>query len=203
MKQQVLVLHGANAYEEYEEYLKSLREDQVTLERIRSKGWKAHIQEELGENFDVIFPKMPNAQNARYLEWSIWFENIVPLLDNDIIILGHSLGGLFIIKYLAENNFPKKIKALLLVGTPYNTPTQHPLVDFVITTPLDNVVTQMKKIYIYHSKDDQVVQFRNAQDYLKELPGAQLREFTDRGHFNSETFPEIIEDIKVITNELI
>lgn len=196
MKQQILVLHGGDAYETYDEYLDSLRTSNVTLERVRSKGWKANLQQELGENFDVIFPKMPNAQNARYIEWKLWFDNIVPLLDDDLILVGHSLGGIFTVKYLSENEFPKLIKSVLLVGTPYNTPTRHPLVDFVITSPLDRFVAQANKIIIYHSKDDKVVPFSNAKQFHKEIPGSELRVFEDRGHFNAESFPEMVKDIK-------
>ncbi len=198
MKQQILVLHGGDAYDTYDEYLQSLRANNITLEKIRSKGWKAHLQEELGEHFDVIFPKMPNAQNARYLEWKLWFDTIAPLLDDDLIIIGHSLGGIFIIKYLSENEFPKKVKAVLLVGTPYNTPTRHPLVDFVITTPLKSFIAQAGKIIIYHSRDDAVVPFNNAKHFHKEMPDAVLRIFKDKGHFNLEFFPEIVKEIKSI-----
>jgi predicted alpha/beta hydrolase family esterase len=136
---------------------------------------------------------MPNAQDARYLEWKIWFEKIIPILNKEVILIGHSLGGIFIVKYLSENKFSKKIKTTLLVGTPYNTPTRHPLVDFVITNPLDNFIKQAGKIVMYHSKDDQIVPFSNLEYYRKEIPNADFRIFKNRGHFNTESFPELVK----------
>ena len=101
-------------------------------------------------------------------------------------------------EYLSENNYPKKIKATFLVGAPYNTPTIHPLVDFVITSSLDRFIKQGGKITLYHSKDDVVVPFENAERYHKEIPDAVFRVFEDRGHFNTESFPEIVEDLKSV-----
>lgn len=198
MKQQLIVIHGGDAFEDYEDYLVNLRTKEITLEKIRSQDWKGSLNKKLGEDFDVIIPKMPNAQNARYLEWKIWFEKIIPLLNNNVIIVGHSLGGIFIVKYLSENNYPQKIKAIFLVGTPYNSPIRHPLVDFTITNSLDKFVKQAGKIFIYHSKDDVVVPFNNAKYYHKEIPDAVFRVFKSRGHFNTESFPEIVKDIKSI-----
>jgi uncharacterized protein len=198
MKQQIIVIHGGDVFEDYEDYLNNLRIKEVTLERIRFQGWKENLGKELGKNFDVIAPKMPNAQNARYLEWKIWFERIIPLLDRRVIFVCHSLGGIFIVKYLSENEYPKRIKAVFLVGTPYHTPARHPLVDFTITKPLDKFIKQSEKIFLYHSKDDIIVPFDNAKCYHKKIPDAVFRVFEDRGHFNTETFPEILTDIKNI-----
>lgn len=196
MKQQVVVIHGGNAFETYDEYLKNLSTIEISRDGLRSLGWKGNIEKDLGQGFEVLTPKMPNAQNARYLEWKIWFEKIILLLDKNIILVGHSLGGIFLVKYLSENNYPKKIKAALLVAAPYNTPTRHPLVDFNITSSLDNFTRQAGMIILYHSKDDLIVPFDNFEYYHKELPNSNLRIFEDRGHFNGEHFPEIVDDIK-------
>lgn len=200
MKQQVVVIHGGNAYENYDEYIENLRLSEISLERLRSKDWKDNLGKDLGADFDVLTPRMPNSNNARFLEWKIWFEKLIPLLDEDIIFVGHSLGGIFLAKYLSENNYPKNIKATLLVAAPYNTPTNHPLVDFTLITPWDKFVKQGGKIILYHSKDDQVVYFDSSKFYLKELPKATLRIFEDKGHFNTDVFPEVIEDFKTISN---
>jgi uncharacterized protein len=198
MRKQILVLHGGNAFDTYEEYILDLQSKEISIERLAAKDWKSNLSSDLGDEYDVILPRMPNSNNARYLEWKIWFEKIVALLDETVVFIGHSLGGIFLVKYLSENNSPKKIKGLFLVAAPYNTPKDHPLVDFTITNSLDRVEGQSEKIFLYHSKDDVVVPFDNAESYQTELRGATLRVFEDRGHFNSENFPEIVQDIKLL-----
>jgi predicted alpha/beta hydrolase family esterase len=60
---------------------------------------------------------MPCRENASYPAWKIWFEKIFPYLNEEnIIIVAHSLGGIFISKYLSENAFPKHLAQLHLVA---------------------------------------------------------------------------------------
>jgi uncharacterized protein len=195
MKKQILVIHGGNAFETKKEYLDFLQNVEARLEKMRRQGWKDKLGKVLGDGYDVLLPLMPNASDARYAEWKIWFEKIVPLLDEEIILVGHSLGGIFLAKYLSENNFPKKIRGTFLVAPPYNTESDHPLVDFLIMNNLAGLSEQGGKIFIYQSRDDELVPFSNCESYQRDLPGAKLRIFEDRGHFKQDEFPEIVADI--------
>lgn len=200
MKQQIVVIHGGDAYATYEEYLQSLREKEITLERLRQKDWKSNLQQDLGEDYEVLTPRLPNAQNARYVEWKIIFDKIVPLLSDNVILIGHSLGGLFLVKYVSENKTPKTIKATLLVATPYSTQDYEPIVDFSIERSLTPFEMTGGKIIFYQSRDDVVVPFENVKKYKAALPAAELRIFEDRGHFNQEHFPELVEEIKSLNS---
>jgi hypothetical protein len=113
-----------------------------------------------------------------------------------VIFLGHSLGGIFLVKYLSGETYPKKIRATMLVAAPYNTPTDWPYADFNIVTPLTKFATQGGKIFLYQSEDDVDVPFSNFERYRAELPTATARTFTDRGHFLQEEFPELVDDIR-------
>lgn len=196
MKTQILIIHGGDAYNSYDDYLNRLKEKELTLEKINSIGWKENLKNDLGVNFNVLTPKMPNPNNAKYAEWKIWFEKIIPLLGNEIILIGHSLGGIFIVKYLCENNFPKRIKSTFLIAAPFNTPSHHPLADFNIESSLNNFIKQAGEIYLFHSTDDEIVPFSNAKKYKNEIPNLNLKVLEDRGHFNTENFPELIEELK-------
>lgn len=195
MKQQVVVIHGGDAFEKYEDYLKYLKSSEIDLERLKSKGWKSNLAEDLGSDFDVILPRMPNPMNARYSEWKIWFDKVVPLLDENIILVGHSMGGIFLARYLSENTLDKQIKAVFLVAAPFY-PKDAPSVDFFLPDSLDGLKEQADKIFLYHSHDDPVVPFEDVEKYKKELPDARIQIFEDHGHFNGEHFPELAEDIQ-------
>ena len=124
------------------------------------------------------------------------FEKYLNVCDDGLILIGHSLGGITIAKYLSENVINRKIKATFLVAAPYNTPKLHPLVDFNITQGLDRLQNQGGKIFLYHSQDDLVVPVSNLADYQKALPGAAARIFKNQGHFHQASFPKLVEDIK-------
>ncbi len=196
MKRQVVVIHGADTYDTYEEYLKSLREFKIDLDYFRKKKWKKCLQQKLGDDFDVILPEMPNSFNAKYVEWKIWFDKIAPLLDDGVVLLGHSQGGIFLAKYLSENDMPNKISATLLVAPPFDdADSEYSIADFDLPESLDKLAKQGGRIVIYHSKDDPVVPFKDLAKYQKALPSAEAKVFEDRGHFNQEEFPEILADI--------
>lgn len=196
ISKQVLVIHGGGTFETYEEYIVFLKTKEVTLERLLRKDWKNSLQGDLGDTYQVIAPQMPNSQNARYLEWKIRFERIIPLLNDTIILIGHSLGAIFLIKYLSENTLSKNIEALFLIAAPYKDEPGESLVDFNTNYDFTQLLNQSKKIVLYHSKDDPVVPYVHAEFYHEKMPTAILRTFENRQHFNQPQFPELIEDIK-------
>lgn len=197
---QILVIHGGDAFDTHEEYISFLKNFEVDLESLKEKKWKSSLQEELGSNFEVLQPRMPNSFNCRYIEWKLWFEKYLPLLESEIILIGHSMGAIFLAKYLSENGIDKNVRGLFLVAAPYDEEVSNEsLVDFALTQDLSNLQEKIKNIFIYHSRDDEIVPFADFEKYKKDIPNATFRVFQDRGHFNQEEFPEIIEDIKSVS----
>ncbi len=197
MKKQVIVIHGGDTFETYEDYISSLKGFKIDLESLKSKDWKSSLEKGLGKDFEVIAPRMPNSLNAKYLEWKIWFEKLIPFFNREIILVGHSLGGIFIAKYLSENKFPKEIKATFLVAAPFDdTDSDYTLADFTLPKSLNKFEGQGGLVKLYHSKDDDVVPFADLTKYTKALPSAKALIFEDRGHFKQEKFPELVKDIK-------
>lgn len=203
MKQQIVVIHGGTTFDTQEDYLNYLKTQEVSLERLRLlRSWKDSLQEKMGENFDILAPRMPNGTNARYDEWKIWFERLIPLFDENIVFIGHSLGGVFLAKYLSENLIPKKLKAVILVAAPFTDKgTGRSLADFKLPSSLEKFTEQGGQIYLFQSKDDPEVPFEQVEMYEKSLSSAKTMIFEDRGHFLQESFPEIIELIKKILEQ--
>ena len=196
MKKQVIVIHGGDSFDSYEKYLEALKNWEVTLEwfQPRKEDWKDSLPSDLGENYEVLAPRMPNKQNARYTEWKTWFERMLPFIQDGVILVGHSLGGIFLAKYLSENKFPKTIAGLFLVAAPHNETED--IGDFALSNKLESVAKQCKNIHFFQSKDDPVVLFGEMERYKKDLPESKLHIFEDRGHFKQEYFPEIVQEIK-------
>ncbi|MCX6811405.1 MAG: alpha/beta fold hydrolase [Candidatus Berkelbacteria bacterium] len=195
MKKQIIVIHGGDSFKTYKEYLNSLKNWEVKIDYFRPrKDWKTTLQDELGEKFDVLLPRMPNKSNAKFIEWKIWFERMFPFLNKEVILIGHSLGGMFLAKYLSENDFPKHIKQLHLVAAPHNKTGD--IADFLIPKSLNRLSKQAENIYFYYSQDDRIVPITEMKEYKKQLPNAQFFIFKDRGHFKQEKFPELIKLLK-------
>jgi uncharacterized protein len=197
MQKQVVVIHGGWSFNKYEYFLDFLRNRELSLDYfLYKKGWKSGLAAELGKNFEILTPQMPNKQNSKYEEWKLWLERVIPFLQNGVIFVGHSLGGLFLTKYLSENSYPKKIGSIFLVAAPYNDTVG--CGNFQLVESLQKVWEQCQNIHIFQSEDDPLVSMAEAKKYQKAWSEAKMHIFTDRGHFNQETFPELVEEIKEI-----
>jgi predicted alpha/beta hydrolase family esterase len=199
VKQQILIIHGGDAFNTYREYLSFLKNAKISLDDIRPQSdWKDNLSKKLGKKFEVLQPSMPNKKNAKYKEWKIWFEKIIPLLDKEVILIGHSLGGAFLSKYLSENKISNKIIATYLVAAPFVDLNSKWLIDFRLPKSLALFFQQSNKIYLIHSKDDPTVPFADLKRYKESLPNTVTQIFSDRGHFGQETFPEIVKLINAL-----
>lgn len=199
--QQVFLIHGGGAYSNYEDFLRSLKENPLRSPTgEKSVRWSHTLREDLGADFELFQPSMPNSDNAQYEEWKIWFERHFEYLKNGVILIGWSLGGMFLAKYLTENQLPFQPKSLLLLAAPAG--------EFVDASGEDcgtfsfspkNIVklaTLPFPIEIWHSEDDFVVPFSHATVFTEALPKAKLVQFKDYNHFLIEEFPELITTLK-------
>ena len=118
-KIQVFIVHGGMTFKNRKDYLKYLKTREISLEK-RIRWSDDYLEEKLGRNFEIIRPRMPLQDDAKYGDWKIYFERHFPKLKNNIILIGVSLGGIFLVKYLSENKFPKKILATYLVCPPFD-----------------------------------------------------------------------------------
>ncbi len=148
---------------------------------------------------------MPLQDNAKYDEWKIYFERYFPQLKNNIILIGSSLGGIFLAKYLSENKFPKKILSTYLICPPYNNtlPKEDLVGGFKLKSDLSLLENNSKNLYLMFSKDDEVVPISHAKKFKKKLKNAKIIIYESKnGHFKISEFPEIVKMIKSdVTNK--
>ncbi len=203
MKKSVIYIHGGDSFGNYEDFLQHLRTRTIRdLPWSTSlPSWKRSLPVDLGEDFEVFLPSMPNSHNARYIEWKIWFERYFDYLHDGVILIGCSLGGMFLAKYLSENTLPVKVAALYLLAAPSGEfvydPKDGDCTDFTFSsTDWATVGEKVPKIHIWHSEDDFVVPVAEAYWYKKHLPVAELRIFKDKNHFLLPDLPEILKSVR-------
>lgn len=160
------------------------------------------MKEKLNDTHECFFPLMPNKHMASYKVWKMWFEKTFPYLnDEDLIVIGHSLWAMFLIKYLWENTFPKKIQQLHLISSVFDesdmSDDEKYSWDFAYDPEIiPHIQPQVEQIFLYHSTDDDIVPYSHTEKIKAYLPEAKLFTFTDRAHFFAETnFPELLENI--------
>ena len=118
-KPQIFIIHGGMTFKSKKDYLQFLKEREVSP--VKKLKWSdEYLDKKLGKEVEIIRSRMPLAENAKYKEWKIHFERFFPYLRDNYILIGGSLGGIFLAKYLSEHIFPKKILATYLICPPFD-----------------------------------------------------------------------------------
>lgn len=199
-KTQILLVHGGSTFKSKSEYIKALKNNTPKLEEYTS--WTgSYLDNKLGKKYHIIRPKFPCKENAKYEEWKIIFENYLKAMDKDIILIGNSLGGIFLAKYLSENKIKKNILGTFLVCPPFDNtcPGEDLVGGFKLGNDLSLLEKQSQKLYLLFSKDDPIVPISHAEKYREKLADAKIIAYkSKKGHFFVKTFPEIIKMITAL-----
>ena len=203
MKKQVFYIHGGDSFKEHNTFIEDLKTKEIwNLPTLPSSTkWTHSLVANLGGEYEVFTPDMPNKQNADYTEWKIWFERHFEHLRDEVILVGYSLGAMFLAKYLTKETPPFTIKALFLLASPVEAEDFDDTTCGSFTFPLKKagkIKEKAEKITIIHSKDDFVVPYEHSLILKETLPEATLVTYEDKNHFLIEKFPELIKMIKAV-----
>jgi predicted alpha/beta hydrolase family esterase len=197
-KTQIIYIHGGMTFKNKRDYLNYLRKRKVSTKK-KITWSNDYLDEKVGKDFEIIRPRMPQQEDAKYTEWKIHFERHFPELRNNIILIGSSLGGTFLAKYLSENKFPKKILSTYLICAPFdNTLPKEDLVGgFKLKSNLSLIEKNCKNITLLFSKDDDVVPVSHANKFQKKLKNTKMIIYKSKnGHFKIQKFPELVKMLK-------
>ena len=197
-KNQILFIHGGMTFKSHKDYLDFLKNRPISIDK-KIKWHDVYLENALKDNFQIIKPRMPLSDNAKYNEWKIYFERYFDQLKNNIILIGQSLGGIFLAKYLSENIFPKKIISVFLVCPPFdNTLSEEDLVGgFKLQSDLSLIEKNCKNINLLFSQDDDCVPVNHSEKYRNKLKNPNIIVYKSKnGHFKVFKFPEIVKMIK-------
>jgi len=177
----IFIFHGTGGYpqENWFPWLKA---------ELEAKGHKVYIPE---------FPT-PKGQSLK-----AWLEVLQPYEDKinkDSILIGHSLGGLFLLRVLER--LQTKVKMAIFVGAPigikpikfYENDEKFSGFDFT----WQKITTKADQFIVFHSDNDPYVSLANGELLAKKL-GTNLNFIPNAGHFNTASgytkFEELLKRI--------
>ena len=139
------------------------------------KFWEAH-------GVEVHSPDFPNSNAPVYGEWKAFFEqNLRGKINECTILLGHSLGGGFIQRYLSEASL--KVAEIVLIAPTINDCGIPPISNF-FSVPFDyqRIKNSADNIFIYSGGKDPFIPASDGK-FLVEKLSAHYRFFPDCGHW--------------------
>ena len=138
-----------------------------------------------------------------YPEWFDVLKKYEQYINEDTILVGHSLGGVFALRVLEQLKHP--IKAIFLTGTPIGV---KPILNYERDDAFggfdfdwQNIKNKANHFSVFQSDYDAYVSIENGEQLAKKL-GIELTFIPNAGHFNKKagylSFPDLLEKIEKI-----
>ncbi len=159
--------------------------------------WLPWIQKQLILN-DILAqtPELPKPFEPNYDDWCNTFNQYE--LESETILIGHSCGGGFLLKWLSENDI--KVGKVVLVA-PWIDPEKETAPEFFDFHIDPNTLSKVSKLTIMYSLDDYPDVVESVNLIREVLPNADYLEFEDKQHFTykdmgTREFPELLEALE-------
>lgn len=185
-----ILLHGRPDKEQWED---------PTFPSTSNYYWLPWAQKQFALNgIPTETPEVPNAWIPDYAVWQKTFEQFA--VNSDTILVGHSCGAGFIVRWLCEHKDVVVDKVVLVApwvdasGDPGNKDSE----DFFNFTYDKNLAARSKRgIVIINSTDDMETIQRSVKTIMESIDGVKITSLENRGHFFDESareFPELLEE---------
>lgn len=179
-----VILHGMPSKEEY---------FNPTSSAQSNKHWLPWIQRQLIINGVLAQAiEMPEPYLPVYEKWCTVFEQLK--IDEETILIGHSCGGGFLLRWLSENKI--KVGKVALVA-PWLDPA-HELNTGFFNFEIDKeLIGRTGGMTVFVSSDDYKVILDSVEQIKNALPDVIVEKFSDYGHFTfggmkTDKFPELL-----------
>lgn len=178
MRRSVLFIHGGGegAYEE-------------------DSRLAASLGHALGDAYEVRCPKMPDEDSPEYGAWRDFISRELAALDGEVFLVGHSLGGSVLLKYLCEEEAARPVAGLFLVAAPFWGAEGWEVDEYAPPEDFASKLSPDLPVFLYHGREDEVVPFAHLALYARKLPQATIRELDDRGHQLGEDLSDVARDV--------
>ena len=164
--------------------------------------WLKQKLEKLGCN--VIVPQFPTPENQTLENWLKVLKNYEKSYNQNTILVGHSLGGAFLLRVLEKYNV--KIKSAFIIAAPIGIlPIKNYESDKLFLGKFafdwEKIKNHCKKFFVFHSDNDPYVCLENGEVLSKKL-NRNIIFIPNAGHFNKSagytTFDKLFQKIKTI-----
>jgi predicted alpha/beta hydrolase family esterase len=146
------------------------------------------LQAALGSDYHVNYPKMANEDQAEYETWEPEITKALNQLGDgeSMILVGHSLGGVYVLQYLAEEKIDADLKGVFLVSMPYFGAKDWTFEDPHLSERLAGKFPASVPVYLYHGSDDDFVPVSHMKMYADKLPKATAQELSGSHQVNND-----------------
>lgn len=156
------------------------------------------LHHELGPGYTIRYPVMPNEADPSYVAWKAAIEKELGVLEQDAILVGHSIGGTVLINALAEREPERAWGGLFLIAAPFIGEGGWTSQDIEPRSDLAARLPPGMPIFLYHGRQDDIAPPAHVELYAQALPGAHVRRLDGRDHQLNNDLSEVANDILLL-----
>lgn len=156
-----------------------------------------NLQANLGQDYVVHYPKMPDEEDPSYAVWKRRILEELEITGDHALLVGHSIGASVLIKFLVDGALTRPLSGVFLISTPYWH--DHEVWRWnEVSLPRNaaDLLPNDVPLFLYHSRQDEVVPFTHLEMYTEMFPQATVRALDGRDHQMNDDLTEVVEDIK-------
>lgn len=168
------------------------------------ENWMPWLKEELEQfDYEVIAPTFPTPENQNLGSWLDVLKPRLAKLDNESVLVGHSIGAVFMLSILEKLKSPI-YTAVFVSGFLHDLGNND--FDKINNSFYDKdfdwqlIKGNARSIVVFHGDDDPYVPLKEAK-YLAENLGTKIKVIKNGGHLNESAgfteFPELLKVIKI------
>jgi predicted alpha/beta hydrolase family esterase len=182
-----IILHGSPEKKDYYD---------PELPSESNQDWLPWLQRQLQlKDIKADTPEVPLSFEPKLDLWTQEFERFD--VGPETILVGHSCGGGFILRWLCEN-LDVEVDSVILVA-PWLDPDRNVTTDFFEFKVDPQLPKRTKKLVIFHSNNDMPSIHKSVAIIREEIPEIGYREFNNYGHFGADSmktteFPELLQE---------
>ena len=139
---------------------------------------------------------MPNEGEPLYAAWKAELFKEFDELDDDAILVGHSVGGTFLLHAVAEQRPKRKWSAILLIAAPFLGEGGWSGDDTDPSTDLTEELRADVPVFFYHGAADDEVPPEHMALYGKAITHARTCVLAGRDHQLNNDLSKIARDIR-------
>lgn len=142
----------------------------------------ASLRRALGPGYDIRYPRMPKENDPSFAAWEATLQQEIANLDDGAILVGHSIGGTFLINVLAKQPPKLTLGAIVLIATPFVGEGGWPTDNWQPESDLGGKLPRGVPIYLYHGEADTTAPPAHAELYARAIPQAHICLLAGRDH---------------------
>ncbi|MGH8145995.1 MAG: alpha/beta fold hydrolase [Rhodanobacteraceae bacterium] len=145
------------------------------------------LRRELGKDYEVLYPRMPNEDEPSYASWKAALERELEVLRDGSIVVGHSVGGTILVKTLSEQSPHRKFGAIFLLAAPFVGTGGWPSDEVRFPANLGAHLPEGVPIHFWQGLDDDTAPPSHVELYARAVPQAHVHRLPGRDHqFNND-----------------